>query len=49
MPLERMRALAFRLVDFIDGPDHPYEERISYMPEYLRLVERINFRMESAS
>jgi hypothetical protein len=48
MSLEDMRELAFRLVDFIDGPA-PIEERIRYLPEYDRLVERINFRTEASS
>lgn len=41
--LEDMRSLAWRMLDFIDGPA-PFEERTSFLPEFLRLVDRINFR-----
>ncbi len=47
MPLEKMRALAFRLIGYIDGPA-PYEERIWFLPEFERLSERISWRMEGA-
>ncbi len=45
-PLEEMKALAFRMISYIDGPDG-YEQRVRFMPEYLRLAERITLRMEA--
>ncbi len=43
--LEEMRALAWRLKDYIDGTDK-YERRIQFLPDFKRLCECISFRME---
>ncbi len=45
VPTEQLRALANTMGDFIDGPA-PYEDRIRFLPEYRRLVERIGWRTE---
>jgi hypothetical protein len=44
--LDDMRALAFTMQGYIDGPA-PYEERIAFLPEFERLSERISWRMET--
>ena len=43
--LEDMKALARQMLDFIDGPDL-FEERTSFLPDFLRLLDRISFREE---
>lgn len=43
VPLKDLRARAWRMVEVIDGAG-PYEKRVRFLPEYLRLVDHINRR-----
>ena len=45
--LEELRELAWRMRDYIDGPDK-YDRRIHFLPEYERLVSAINLKMTQA-